>query len=219
MNEVLQADDYFRQTFELVRADYEAGKTVVLATSDHGEEIRDHGVFGHASATFWNEKIVVPFMLGLPHATLSPDTRRPALTSHVDVWPTLFDYMSVAPRRNPATYSDGHSLLDTTAHTFPYVAGRFFPYADRPSALIDSHRKYWFRVSEVTSDDVLCIEVSRVTDLQDRGLGDASALRTTDLPAFAEFQSTFWRFIRPVSTPGRAKRCPESVRERPAIGP
>ncbi|MGH7637388.1 MAG: sulfatase-like hydrolase/transferase, partial [Gemmatimonadaceae bacterium] len=59
MNDVLQADDYFRQTLELVRDDFENGRTILMATSDHGEEIRDHGVFGHASATFWNEKIVV----------------------------------------------------------------------------------------------------------------------------------------------------------------
>src|SRR5207247_2157893 len=98
MNDVLQADDYFRQAFELVQPDFDRGRTVVLATSDHGEEIRDHGVFGHASATFWNEKIVVPFFLGLPGASLSPESRRhPRMSSHVDVWPTIFDYLGLAP--------------------------------------------------------------------------------------------------------------------------
>src|SRR5205823_6663595 len=82
MNDVLQADDYFRQAYDLVQDDFNSGRTVVLTTSDHGEEIRDHGVFGHASATFWNEKIVVPFALGLPGASLA-GLRHPDLTAHV----------------------------------------------------------------------------------------------------------------------------------------
>jgi len=199
MNDVLQADDYFRQTLQLVEADYEAGKTVVLATADHGEEIRDHGVFGHAPATFWNEKIVVPFVLGLPGATLAGRSR-PAFTSHVDIWPTLFDYMGVTPRPSPSAYSDGRSLLDSApARPVAYVAGRFFPYADRPSVLVDGARKYWFRVSGVRADGRLCVVVTRVTDLNDRAIPSGPPRTLADtIPAFQQLQKNFWHYVRPV---------------------
>lgn len=206
MNDVLQADDYFRQTMDLVGDDYDHGRTIVIATSDHGEEIRDHGVFGHASATFWNEKIVVPFLAGLPGATLSDAARKPALTSHVDVWPTLLDYLG-APPRVASTSFDGRSLLQAQAATIePYVAGRFFPYADRPSVLVDSATKYWFRVTGVDPQGRLCIVVTRVTDLNDRTLiTNPSAIVPRRIPAFEHLQSTFWRFIRPVD--GQRREC------------
>jgi hypothetical protein len=201
MNDVLQADDFFRQTFDLVRDDYERGRTVLLATSDHGEEIRDHGVFGHASATFWNEKVVVPFMLGLPGTSLSRETRSPILTSHVDVWPTLFDYLGTTPSVDPTKYSDGQSLLHPQSSILPaYVAGRFFPYADRPSVLVDGSRKYWFRVGGLGKNNRLCAIVTRVTDLEDHAVPiDPTRLDPDSIPAFARLQSNFWRFLEPVT--------------------
>lgn len=205
MNDVLQADDYFRQTLDLVRTDFEQGRTIVAATADHGEEIRDHGVFGHAPATFWNEKILVPFVVGLPGARLGPAQRRPRMSSHTDLWPTLFDHLAVQPRPHPATWSDGISLLDTTPrHATIAVTGRFFPYADRPSVLVDAQAKYWFRVSEIGAANRLCVVVTRVTDLEDRPLpaatpdGDARML-----DAFERYQRDFWRFLEPDGEPHR----------------
>ena len=201
MNDVLQADDYFRQTLELVRDDVENGRTILMATSDHGEEIRDHGVFGHASATFWNEKVVVPFALGLPRRSLQAPLRRPTLTSHVDVWPTIFDYLGVLAQM-PA-FSSGRSLLrDSDSDPAPQaiVTGRFFPYADRPSVLVDGSAKYWFRVEELGANGRLCIVVTKVTDLQDAPLDvDPAAVDARMVPAFERLQSSFWRFIRPTA--------------------
>ena len=197
MNDVLQADDYFRQTLKLVRDDFENGRTILLATSDHGEEIRDHGVFGHASATFWNEKVVVPFVLGLSGQAIDAGLRRPALTSHVDVWPTIFDALGIGRELPP--FSDGRSLLgDSRRATQALVTGRFFPYADRPSVLVDGSAKYWFRVDELGANGRLCIVVTKVTDLRDEPLDvDPAAVDARMVPAFERLQSSFWRFIRP----------------------
>ncbi len=199
MNDVIQADDYFRQTFDLVRDDYESGRTVMVATSDHGEEIRDHGVFGHASATFWNEKIVVPFLMGLPGTSLDREIRRPLLTSHADVWPTLFEYLGAQPSLDAARFSDGRSLLRPPASEPQIlVTGRFFPHADRPSVLVDGAMKYWFRVSGVGARDRLCVVVTRVTDLDDRPVEIHPArIDARMIPAFERLQAGFWRFIRP----------------------
>jgi hypothetical protein len=208
MNDVLQADDYFRQAFELVKDDYGNGRTVFVATSDHGEEIRDHGVFGHASATFWNEKVVVPFVMGLPGAVLSSEQRRPALTSHVDVWPTLFEHLGARPLPDAATYSDGRSLLQPpSASRQAVVTGRFFPHADRPSVLVEGSTKYWFRVSGVGASNRLCVVVTRVTDLADEPLSiDPATVDARMVPAFERFQAGFWRFIKPIAPPARAER-------------
>jgi len=206
MNDVAQADDYFRQTLDLVASDLAARKTVLFATADHGEEIRDHGVFGHASATFWNEKIVVPFMLGLPGAALR--ARQPAFASHVDIWPTLFDYLGTAPLLDAGRFSSGRSLLGdgpAAGGRVAYVAGRFFPYADRPSVLVDSTRKYWFRVAGLGADHRLCVIVTRVTDLDDRPLGSSPLSVNPDtIPAFGDLQKSFWKFIEPAG----AQRAP-----------
>lgn len=206
MNDVLQADDYFRQTLALVRDDLDDGRTILMATSDHGEEIRDHGVFGHASATFWNEKIVVPFALGLPRRSLQAPLRRPELTSHVDVWPTIFDYLGISAGL-PA-FTSGRSLLrDSEAAPQTIVTGRFFPYADRPSVLVDGDAKYWFRVEELGANGRLCIVVTKVTDLQDEPLDvDPAAVHARMVPAFERLQSSFWRFIRPVERERRSER-------------
>jgi hypothetical protein len=207
MNDVLQSDDYFRQTLELVRDDFENDRTILLATSDHGEEIRDHGVFGHASATFWNEKIVVPFALGLPDSVPLPrGVRAPKLTSHVDVWPTIFDHLGIAghlPR-----FADGRSLLRPESDsTQAVVTGRFFPYADRPSVLVDSATKYWFRVEELGANDRLCVVVTRVTDLEDEPLDiDPGTVDARMVPAFERLQRSFWRFVRPVSNGRSSER-------------
>ena len=195
MNDVLQVDDYFRQVLDIVRSDYDSGRTILLATSDHGEEIRDHGVFGHASATFWNEKIVVPMVLGLPGRPLDAQQRAPSLTSHADIWPTILDHIvsdsSVLP-----TFSDGQSLLRAPVEPRQaLVTGRFFPHADRPSVLVDGTRKYWFRVDGLGANGRLCIVVTRVTDIDDNAV-EETASNTAMIAAFERLQTSFWRYIQ-----------------------
>ena len=207
MNDVLQVDDYFRQVFEIVRGDYERGRTIVLATSDHGEEIRDHGVFGHASATFWNEKIVVPMLLALPEARLTGQQRAPALTSHADVWPTILDHL-VSDSVGVPAFSDGQSLLRApSSPPQALVTGRFFPHADRPSVLVDAGHKYWFRVDGLGANGRLCVVVTRVTDLDDNAVGEGAS-NAAMIAAFERLQANFWRFIQstgPSAPPGAGK--------------
>jgi hypothetical protein len=86
--------------------------------------------------------------------------------------------------------------LDSSA---AYVSGRYFPYADRPSVLVDGTRKYWFRVNGIAgAGHRLCVVITRVTDLEDGPLNvDVTRIDPRSLPAFEHLQSTFWRFLRP----------------------
>ena len=67
-----------------------------------------------------------------------------------------------------------------------YVSGRFFPYADRPSVLVDDAAKYWFRVTGVGPGDRLCIEISRVTGLEDQRMAtDPATIDPAAIPALS----------------------------------
>lgn len=76
---------------------------VVVLTADHGEELWDHGRFGHGRNLF-QEVIRVPLIMLVP----SRDTRFdvPNVVSTADVAPTLLDFAGIQP---PASFA-GRSL-------------------------------------------------------------------------------------------------------------
>jgi membrane-anchored protein YejM (alkaline phosphatase superfamily) len=86
---------------------------LVVFTGDHGEEFRQKGHIGHGSAVT-SEQIHVPavwFGPGVPAGL-----RTEAVTSHVDVVPTLFALLGDS--HPPALYSDGTSMLDAPLDRF-----------------------------------------------------------------------------------------------------
>ena len=79
-----------------------SGRTIVVFTADHGEELLEHGWVGHAStsgeAKLTDEVLRIPLVLAGPGV---PEGRRTnALAQNVDVTPTLLDLARVPrPRR------------------------------------------------------------------------------------------------------------------------
>jgi hypothetical protein len=75
-------------------------RTVVLYTSDHGEAFREHGQLGHTTSVF-EEEIHVPTWIDAPADVLAPRERdalvaaRDALIWHVDVAPTVLDWLGL----------------------------------------------------------------------------------------------------------------------------
>jgi arylsulfatase A-like enzyme len=67
--------------------------TLVLATSDHGEEFLEHGSWEHQK-TLYEEVIRIPMMLRGPRV---PRRREPAQASLLDVAPTLLDWAGLQP--------------------------------------------------------------------------------------------------------------------------
>ena len=94
-------------------------RTVVMFLSDHGEQLREKGVFGH-TATLYEEEIHVPAWIDAPPGTLTDEeeTTLRALENMplttLDVLPTLLDLMGVLDERGLQAFRakiPGTSLL------------------------------------------------------------------------------------------------------------
>ena len=67
--------------------------TLIVFTSDHGEEFLDHGNFGHAR-TLFDELIHVPMLIKFPGQTEGRVSAR--RFGHVDLLPTILDGLGIA---------------------------------------------------------------------------------------------------------------------------
>jgi arylsulfatase A-like enzyme len=80
-------------------------ETVVILTSDHGEEFLEHGGLAH-SQTLYDEVLRVPLLIRLPGGA-SGGTVVESIAQHVDIVPTILDVLGLPV---PAGL-DGSSLL------------------------------------------------------------------------------------------------------------
>ena len=104
--------DHLRDTGRLER-------TLIVITSDHGEEFFEHGYRGH-KLTLYDESVRVPLLVVLPEALrASPPARVDAQVELSDILPTVLDYTGV--EIPPSVY--GRSLR-------PALEGR--PFESRP---------------------------------------------------------------------------------------
>ncbi|MFQ6103538.1 MAG: sulfatase-like hydrolase/transferase [Candidatus Glassbacteria bacterium] len=67
--------------------------TIILLTSDHGEEFFEHSMWGHGHSLF-NEVVRIPMLIRYPQA-IEAGTRITAISSLVDVMPTLLDLSGI----------------------------------------------------------------------------------------------------------------------------
>ena len=122
-------------------------KTLFVFTGDHGEEFWDHGLLGHGAPNFINARTQVPMMLCAPKP-LAPRAPAPALSSHVDIWPSVFSLLAPSKKIPPSAYSNGiswfehpppkrHALI--TSYAFPRHRSRL--------AWLDEQKKLWLRMS------------------------------------------------------------------------
>jgi len=73
-----------------------AGTSLWILTSDHGEGLASHGVAGHGSRIY-QEQLHVPLVLHASDGSLGP-ARVAALVQHVDLFPTVADYLGARVR-------------------------------------------------------------------------------------------------------------------------
>jgi hypothetical protein len=98
-------DALFGRLRDALRAAGLADRTLIVVTSDHGEEFGEHGGWSH-SRTLYDEVLHVPLIFWAP-GTLAPPRRVPGPASLADLMPTVLDVVGVPA---PPTL-DGRSLL------------------------------------------------------------------------------------------------------------
>jgi arylsulfatase A-like enzyme len=104
---VREVDDQLGRLFDFLRASGEWDRTLVLFTSDHGEQLGDHWLLGKCG--YFDQSYHVPLVVRDPRREADRTRGRVvrAFTENVDVMPTLLEWLGLqAPPQ-----CDGASLL------------------------------------------------------------------------------------------------------------
>lgn len=120
-------DGLIGQVIDRLEARGMLDNTVIVITSDHGEEFNDNGLnfWGHGS-NYTDAQTHVPFLLYWPGRVGGTITRT---TSHMDVAPTLMQSL-LNCQALPQAYAIGQSLFSAQEHRWLLI-GSYLDYAVR----------------------------------------------------------------------------------------
>lgn len=91
--EIAYVDEQFGRLIEALKERELYDDTLIVVTSDHGEEFWDHGGTEHGK-TLFEEQLRVPFLIKLPGQE-NGGTARTFLTETIDIAPTLLDIVGI----------------------------------------------------------------------------------------------------------------------------
>jgi glucan phosphoethanolaminetransferase (alkaline phosphatase superfamily) len=130
LNAVHRQDRAVAELLAALRATPAGARTVVVYTSDHGEQFREHGQLGHTGSLF-DEEIHVPAWIDAPEGTLAPAERealaawRETHAFHADVAVTLLDLVGVWG--DPALAPHGGGVVGASLLRAPPAEERTIP--------------------------------------------------------------------------------------------
>ncbi|TRX55054.1 sulfatase-like hydrolase/transferase [Thalassomonas sp. M1454] len=108
-NSVRYIDELFGQILEALSTTQQFDNTMIIVTSDHGEEFNDNqqGYWGHGS-NFTKYQVKVPMIIKMPKQKVARNiTKR---TAHIDIAPTILT--NIAGCTNPVEqYSNGINIF------------------------------------------------------------------------------------------------------------
>jgi len=107
--EIAYTDQAIGRLWELLKVKGEAARTIILITSDHGEEFGEHGGRFHGK-TLYEESIRVPWLIHIPGA---PARRYQAPVSTLDIPETLANLMGLPPGLDYGGQSQVSRLFDS----------------------------------------------------------------------------------------------------------
>ncbi len=131
-----EVDDNMGRLVDCLKDSGEWDDTVLIFTSDHGEQMGDHWMYGKAG--FFDQSFHIPLIVRAPE---SQPGRCDAFTEHVDLFPTLMELTGLPIPRQ----CDGVSLVD-------YLRG-----GSPPSWRDSAHFEYDFRHSD--AENVLPVDM------------------------------------------------------------
>ena len=140
-NAILFTDALVGRLFDTIREEHP--NTILLVTSDHGEEFYDHGGFEHAS-TLYNEMLLVPAVLWGPGV---PTGRIEGITDSIDLLPTLVELATGRPAEGPFP---GVSVLDGGA-----------PGNGKPATFAEQHHRSPYQRYSIVEDGAKLIRNER----------------------------------------------------------
>lgn len=88
--EIFLTDEKLRQLFSQLEEDNQLDKTIVILTSDHGEEFFEHGQKKHQQ--LYDEVIKIPLLIRYPK---NPQLKTAAITQNIDIAPTILDLLDL----------------------------------------------------------------------------------------------------------------------------
>jgi arylsulfatase A-like enzyme len=103
-----EVDDNLDRLFTHLRTLGAWDETLIIFTSDHGEQMGDHWLYGKAG--FFDQSYHIPLVMRWPAGRCGE--RVTAFTEHVDIMPTILDWLGIEIPRQ----CDGHSLSPFLQH-------------------------------------------------------------------------------------------------------
>ena len=155
-----EVDDNMGRLFAHLKTLGEWDDTLVIFTSDHGEQMGDHWLYGKTG--FFDQSYHIPMIIRMPDGIAKG--RVAAFTEHVDVMPTMLEWFGVdVPRQ-----CDGRSLQ-------AFLSGQGAPQDWRTEA----HWEYDFRDSQYEAALGLTLETSTLNVVRS---ADTKYVHFADLP-------------------------------------
>jgi arylsulfatase A-like enzyme len=104
---ISEVDDNLGRLFELLKSSGQWDSTLIIFTSDHGEQLGDHWLIGKLG--YFDESYHIPLIIRDPRPEADPSRGKhfDAFTENVDLMPTILDWL----RLDIPAQCDGQSLL------------------------------------------------------------------------------------------------------------
>lgn len=161
-NSIKYMDFLFGQMLDAIRTSNLSQKSMVIAVGDHGQQFMEHGYMLHGF-TLYDEDIVVPIYFQASDIEPRMDNR---VVSHVDILPTVFDYLGV--NTDQLLGMDGKSMLNNQhgQYQLTSVAGE----QNTPSSFVltSPDWKVYFKTNKNNPADFTRIGITQVTDKNDQ---------------------------------------------------
>jgi len=189
-NSAFFVDYLFNKIIEIASKKINIDDSIIVFIGDHGEEFWEKGFFGHVKVAFNNERITTPFMF-CSKEILKKSVK---LSSHFDIFPTVFDVMKVQNSNDLLNPNSGVSLLENHPNRFFTITNVNFPLEDKKLCLVSEYGKVVFNILSGTKKDPQ-IEILEYTDLDDNILQDMKKIEKLN-KYLEEFKKNYMKYIR-----------------------
>jgi len=104
-----EVDHNLGRLFDYLKASNQWDNTLIVFTSDHGEQIGDHWLVGKMG--YFDASYHIPLIIVDPDARADKTrgNRLSAFTENIDIMPTMLDWLDI----DVPVQCDGHSLINT----------------------------------------------------------------------------------------------------------